>query len=84
MAYERWLRFFRTKPYIDPQRFGIWGCDYGAHTAVHAMLEFPNGFEARFADAPITDWHKYNAYFAERYLGLPKQRPREYDDLDVP
>jgi dipeptidyl-peptidase-4 len=67
-------------PYVDAKRIGIWGCDYGAHTVIHAMLEFPNGFAAGFADSPITNWNLYNAYFIERYLGLPAHRYVEYDD----
>jgi dipeptidyl-peptidase-4 len=67
-------------PYVDPKRIGIWGCDYGAHIVIHAMLEFPNGFAAGFADSPITNWNIYNAYFIERYLGLPAHRYVEYDD----
>jgi dipeptidyl-peptidase-4 len=72
--------FLRRQSYVDPHRIGIWGCDYGAHTVVHAMLEFPNGFKAGFADSPITDWRQHNAYFTERYLGLPARHVTEYDD----
>ena len=74
------VSFLRIQTYVDPQRIGIWGCDYGAHTVIHAMFEFPHGFQAGFADSPITDWHQYNAYFTERYLGLPSQHVPEYGD----
>jgi len=74
------LSFLKLQPYVDPLRFGIWGCDYGAHTVVHAMLEYPHGFKAGFADSPITDWSQYDAYFTERYLGLPARRKTEYED----
>jgi dipeptidyl-peptidase-4 len=74
------VSFLRRQKYVDGERLGIWGCDYGAHTVVHAMLQFPGGFKAGFAYSPITDWHKYDAYFTERYLGLPARRITEYDD----
>jgi dipeptidyl-peptidase-4 len=74
------LSFLKRQSYVDPERFGIWGCDYGAHTVVHAMLEYPHGFKAGFADSPITDWSGYDAYFTERYLGLPAKHKTEYDD----
>ncbi len=74
------VSFLRIQTYVDPHRIGIWGCAYGAHTVVHAMFEFPHGFAAGFADSPITDWHQYNAYFTERYLGLPARHVTEYDD----
>ena len=72
--------FLRRQTYVDPQRIGIWGCGFGAHTVVHAMLEFPNGFKAGFAYSPIVDWTEYDAYFAERYLGLPRQHSTDYQD----
>ena len=74
------VSYLRRQTYVDGERLGIWGCDYGAHTALHAMFEFPGGFKAGFADAPITDWTKYDAYFGERYLGLPSKRFNEYND----
>jgi dipeptidyl-peptidase-4 len=74
------VSFLRAQSYVDPQRIGIWGTDYGGHTVVHAMFEFPHGFKAGFADSPITDWRGYDAYFTERYLGLPAQRIPEYND----
>jgi len=74
------VSYLRRQPYVDGQRLGIWGCGYGAHTVVQAMWQFPGGFKAGFADSPIADWTKYDAYFAERYLGLPAKRFNEYDD----
>lgn len=74
------VSFLRRQTYADADRLGIWGCDYGGHTVVHAMLEFPHGFKAGFADSPITEWGSYDAYFTERYLGLPRKRFNEYQD----
>ncbi len=74
------VSYLRQLAYVDADRLGIWGCDYGAHTVVHAMWQFPGGFKAGFAVSPITDWTKYDAYFTERYLGLPAQRFNEYND----
>ena len=72
------LGFLRRQTYVDGSRLGIWGCDYGAHIVVHAMLQFPGGFRAGIADSPIVDWTGYDAYFTERYLGLPTTRFNEY------
>jgi dipeptidyl-peptidase-4 len=74
------VAYLRRQSYVDGSRLGIWGCDYGAHTVVHAMWEFPGGFKAGFADSPIAVWRNYDAYFTERYLGLPRKRFVEYDD----
>jgi len=37
------------------------------------MLDRPLLFKAGFAGSPITDWHLYDAVFAERYLEDPKR-----------
>ncbi len=74
------VSFLGRQSYVDSNRLGIWGCDYGGHTVVHAMLEFPHGLKAGYADSPITDWKQYDAYFTERYLGLPNGKRVEYDD----
>lgn len=74
------VSYLRRQSYVDGARLGIWGCDYGAHTVVHAMLQFPGGFKAGVADSPIIEWTEFDAYFTERYLGLPARRITEYDD----
>jgi dipeptidyl-peptidase-4 len=74
------VSYLRRLSYVDGERLGIWGCGYGAHTVVHAMWQFPGGFKAGFADSPISDWTKYDAYYTERYLGLPAHRFNEYND----
>jgi len=74
------VNYLRRQTYVDGGRLGIWGCGYGAHTVVQAMWQFPGGFKAGFADSPIADWTKYDAYFTERYLGMPANRFNEYDD----
>ena len=74
------VTYLQQLSYVDKTRLGIWGCDYGAHTVVHAMLQFPGGFKGGFADAPIVEWTNYDAYFTERYLGLPASHISEYDD----
>ena len=72
------VSYLRQQSYVDPARLGIWGSGHGAHTVVHAMLSFPGGFKAGLADSPVTDWRQYNAYFSERYLGLPRNHVTEY------
>jgi dipeptidyl-peptidase-4 len=74
------VSYLQQLRYVDRTRLGIWGSDYGAHTVVHAMLQCPGGFKAGFADSPIVDWRNHDAYFTERYLGLPASHISEYDD----
>ena len=64
--------------FVDSHRVGIWGYGYGASVVVHAMEESPHSFKAAFSDEAIIDLRKYDAYFVERYLGLPSEHPYAY------
>jgi dipeptidyl-peptidase-4 len=65
------LVYLSSLPYIDTTRLGVCGWGYGGFLVIHAMLDRPVAFKAGFAGAPITDWHYYDAVFAERYLDDP-------------
>jgi dipeptidyl-peptidase-4 len=65
--------YMRSQPWIDKTRIGICGWGYGGFLALHGMLDRPLLFKAGFAGSPITDWHLYDAVFAERYLEDPKR-----------
>jgi dipeptidyl-peptidase-4 len=65
--------YLRSMPWVDRTRIGICGWAYGGFLALHGMLDRPLLFKAGFAGSPITDWHLYDAVFAERYLEDPKR-----------
>ena len=65
--------YLRSQPWMDKTRIGICGWAYGGFLALHGMLDRPLLFKAGFAGSPITDWHLYDAVFAERYLEDPKR-----------
>jgi dipeptidyl-peptidase-4 len=65
--------YLRSLSWIDKSRIGICGWGYGGFLALHGMLDRPLLFKAGFAGSPITDWHLYDAVFAERYLEDPER-----------
>ena len=65
--------YLHSQPWVDKTRIGICGWAYGGFLALHGMLDRPLLFKAGFAGSPITDWHLYDAVFAERYLEDPKR-----------
>jgi len=72
--------YLKSLPYVDGNRIGIWGGSYGGHMTLHAMFEDPEDFKAGFAAAPVTDWHYYDSIYTERYLGLPAENEKGYED----
>jgi dipeptidyl-peptidase-4 len=73
------LAYLRSLPYVDTARLGVCGWGYGGFLVIHAMLDRPVAFKAGFAGAPITDWHYYDAVFAERYLDSPVSHADGWD-----
>jgi dipeptidyl-peptidase-4 len=65
--------YLRSQPWVDKTRIGICGWGYGGFLALHGMLDRPLLFKAGFAGSAISDWHLYDAVFAERYLEDPKR-----------
>jgi len=63
--------YLHSLPFVDPARIGICGWGFGGFLALHGMLDRPLIYKAGFAGSPITDWHLYDAFFAERYLEDP-------------
>ncbi|HYL86933.1 MAG TPA: DPP IV N-terminal domain-containing protein [Candidatus Angelobacter sp.] len=74
------VAWLKSLPYVDANRIGIWGWSYGGHMTLHAMFEAGDDFKAGFAGGPVTDWHYYDSIYTERYLGLPQQNEKGYED----
>ena len=74
------VAWLKKQPWVDGNRIGIWGWSFGGFMAVSAMLEAPDDFKVGFAGGPVTDWHFYDSIYTERYMGLPKDHEKEYED----
>jgi dipeptidyl-peptidase 4 len=70
-------------PQLDPERVAMWGWSNGASMTLYAMTH-SDAFKAGVAVAPVTDWHNYDSVYTERYLGLPKDNAKGYDDSSMP
>jgi dipeptidyl-peptidase-4 len=72
-------QLFAEVPQLDRSRVGIWGWSYGGSMTLYAMTH-SDAFKAGVAGAPVTDWHNYDSIYTERYMGLPKDNAKAYDD----
>ncbi len=66
-------------PELDLSRVGIKGWSFGGYVAALAVLARPDLFHAAVAGAPVTDWHWYDTYYTERFLGRPRDDPAVYE-----
>jgi dipeptidyl-peptidase-4 len=61
-------------PYLDLKRTGVFGWSFGGWLAGLATLSRPDVFATGIAGAPVVDWHDYDTFYTERYLGLPSDK----------
>ena len=66
-------------PQLDSSRIGIWGWSNGGYMTLYALTH-SDRFKCGVSVAPVTDWHDYDSIYTERYMGLPKQNAKGYED----
>jgi dipeptidyl-peptidase-4 len=76
------IEFLKQKPFIDPDRIGIWGWSGGGSSTCFALTH-SEVFKAGVAVAPVTDWHLYDSIYTERYMGLPDENAEAYKRTSI-
>jgi dipeptidyl-peptidase-4 len=69
-------------PQLDRTRTGIWGWSGGGSMTLYALTH-SDRFAAGISVAPVSNWRDYDSIYTERYMGLPKDNARGYDDSIV-
>lgn len=70
-------------PALDKDRVCIWGWSNGGSMTMYSLLHSPT-YHCGIAGAPVTDWRLYDSIYTERYLGLPKENAKAYNDSAMP
>src|SRR5439155_7877027 len=70
-------------PQLDRSRLAIWGWSNGASMTLYALTH-SDEFKSGVAVAPVTDWHNYDSIYTERYMGLPKENVKGYEESSSP
>jgi dipeptidyl-peptidase-4 len=69
--------------YVDAARVGMHGWSYGGYMTLYSLLNAPDTFAAGVSGAPVTSWQHYDTIYTERYLGLPQENAKGYEDGSV-
>jgi dipeptidyl-peptidase-4 len=69
-------------PQLDPTRTAIWGWSNGGSMTLYALTH-SGRFKAGISVAPVTSQRNYDSIYTERYMGLPKDNAKGYDDSIV-
>ncbi|MDI1241525.1 MAG: S9 family peptidase [bacterium] len=67
-------------PYLDASRVGIWGWSGGGVATLNAMFRYPDIYKMGMAVAPAPDNRYYDTIYTERYMGLPQDNAKDYDN----
>ena len=70
-------------PEMDGSRIGAFGWSFGGYYAAQSVLQAPDVYRAAVAGAPVVDWHDYDTFYTERYLGVPPQDSAAYTRSSV-
>jgi len=68
----------KARPYLDPERIGIWGWSAGGSMTLHALFRFPDLYHTGIAIAPVSDQRYYDTIYQERYMDTPQNNPEGY------
>jgi len=69
----------KTRPYIDAKRVGVWGWSGGGTETLNLMFRYPEAYSVGVSVASVPDQRLYDAIYQERYLGLPQDNPKAYE-----
>ncbi len=75
LAGVKWLK---SRPFVDPERVGIWGWSYGGSMTLLALTR-SREFKAGIAVAPVTDLRFCEPKWAEFAMKRPQDAPEDWE-----
>jgi len=73
----RWLG---KQSWVDKDRIGIWGWSFGGYLSTLSLLKGNDVFKTAIAVAPVMNWRYYDNIYTERFLALPQDNAKGYDE----
>jgi dipeptidyl-peptidase 4 len=61
----------KERPYLDPERVGVWGWSGGGSMSLNAIFKYPDLYQTAISIAPVANQRLYDTIYQERYMGLP-------------
>lgn len=68
----------KERPYLDPERVGIWGWSGGGSSSLHAIFRYPDLYKTAISVAAVPNQRGYDTIYQERYMGLPGDNVKGY------
>jgi dipeptidyl-peptidase-4 len=70
----------QQRPYLDPDRVGIWGWSGGGTMTLNMLFRYPEIYKTGVAVASVSDQRLYDSIYQERYMGLLEDNEAGYID----
>ncbi len=70
----------RARPYVDPQRIGVWGWSGGGSETLNLMFRYPDVYDVGVSVASVPDQRLYDSIYQERFMGLPQDNAKGYEE----
>lgn len=70
----------KERPYLDPERVGVWGWSGGGSMSLNAIFKYPDLYQTAIAVASVPNQRYYDTIYQERYMGLPGDNVDGYRD----
>ncbi len=80
----RGIDWLRQQSFVDPKRIAVTGASYGGFMTLRLLAAAaPDKIAAGMAHASPIDWHLYDTYYTEHFLGHPKEQEAAYTQSGV-
>lgn len=76
------LAWLESQGFVDEDKIGITGWSYGGFMTSYALTH-SKMFSLGIAGGSVTDWRSYDSIYTERYMKLPKNNEKGYDQTSV-
>lgn len=77
------VNYLKSLPYIDENRFGVYGWSYGGFMTTSLMLRTNNAFKVGACGGAVIDWKFYEIMYTERYMDTPQANPDGYKEASL-
>lgn len=77
------VNYLKSLPYVDENRFGVYGWSYGGFMTTSLMLRTNNTFKVGACGGAVIDWKFYEIMYTERYMDTPQTNPDGYKEASL-
>ena len=77
-------KHYTAKPYVNAEKTLIYGWSYGGFMSLFTLQkDYGETFKYAISVAPVTNWLLYDSVYTERYMSLPKDNAKGYNESSI-